>query len=215
MARGSRMDALDRMFKQLVRTIRTNHPAYLTQPFEVGELHQKILPYRHFRRDLLLESNEEYEYTLTQLLSGARGYLMVDDRMSDALQRELASPNPDTEAFRQFANLHVTLSPSALEQELTPAGAQKSVTPPEAAPIDPGVRPLPPTVRVPTPDAAAPAEEVRCGYCKGVLPVGHRIVFCPHCGQNLTVLNCSACGAELEVGWKYCVACGRASGRED
>jgi hypothetical protein len=209
------MDALDRMFKHLVRTIRANHPAYLTQPFEVGDLHQKILPFRHFRRELLLESNEEYEFTMTQLLSGARGYLMVDDRMREALERELASPNPDTEAFRRFADLHVTLAPAALERELTPVEAQPRVTPSDASQIDPALRALPPTVRISTPDASPPIEEARCGYCKGLLPPGHRVVFCPHCGQNLTVLNCSACGVEMEVGWKYCVACGRASGREE
>jgi hypothetical protein len=35
--------------------------------------------------------------------------------------------------------------------------------------------------------------------------------FCPHCGQDLSVLRCGACSAELEPGWKFCVACGRAA----
>jgi len=209
------MDPLDRMFTALVRTIRADHPAYLSQPFEVGELHQVILPYRHFRGELRIESNHEYEFTLTQLLSGARGYLLVDDRMRDALERELASPNPDTEAFREFADLHVTLSPAALEKALTPSTAPAAATPPDSTPVDTAQRPFQPTVRVPTPDAPAPVEEARCGYCKGKLPTGQRVVFCPHCGQNLTVLNCSACGAEMEVEWKFCVSCGRPSGRQD
>jgi predicted amidophosphoribosyltransferase len=48
-----------------------------------------------------------------------------------------------------------------------------------------------------------------CRYCGGDLPPGRRIVFCPHCGQNLTVVNCMACGTELELGWKFCTTCGR------
>jgi hypothetical protein len=51
-----------------------------------------------------------------------------------------------------------------------------------------------------------------CRYCGGELPEGRAITFCPHCGQNLTVLNCPACGTELDVGWKFCTTCGRAAG---
>ena len=97
------MDNLDRMYRHLVRTIRSRFPQYLTQPFDVGELHQTILPYRHHRRELGLETNEDYEITLTELLSGARDYLIVDDRMRDVLKAELASTNPDPSKFKQFA----------------------------------------------------------------------------------------------------------------
>jgi predicted amidophosphoribosyltransferase len=44
------------------------------------------------------------------------------------------------------------------------------------------------------------------------LPEGRNITYCPHCGQNLTVVNCPACGTELDVGWKFCTTCGRAAG---
>ncbi|HEU4988319.1 MAG: zinc ribbon domain-containing protein [Gemmatimonadota bacterium] len=200
------MDAIDRMFSVLARTVRDTQPRYLTQPFEVAELYQTLLPYRHFRRELALDTNEDYELTLMQLLSGARGYLIVDDRMRDALTRELQSPNPDPGAFREFADAQVGLSPAALQrQTLTPEG-----------PID-ATRGGASTVRLSTPAsvaaAAAAVDETRCRYCSGKLPPGRSVVFCPHCGQNLTVMNCSACGAELEVGWKYCVACGRPFGQ--
>ena len=204
------MDALDRMIVQLVRVIRASHPQYLTGPFEVGELHQTILPYRHYRRELQIETNQEYEFTLTQLLSGARGYLAVDDRMRDALEHEVASPNPDTEKFRRFAELRVALSPAALERELVAGGAPTSdagasVETPQAVAS---------TVRLSTPGAAPAVDEGTCRYCKGKLPVGRRVVFCPYCGQNVTISNCAACGAEMEVGWKYCVACGRSTGQD-
>ncbi len=202
------MDAIDRMFHLLVQTVRDSQPRYLTQPFEVAELYQTLLPYRHFRRDLALDTNEDYELALMQLLSGTRGYLIVDDRMRDALERELASPSPDPGAFRQFADAQVALSPAAVQKlGHTPEGA-----------VD-AARSSASTVRLSTPAsmaaAAAAADEVRCRYCSGKLPQGRKVVFCPHCGQNLTVINCSACGAEVEVGWKYCVACGRPTGRAE
>jgi Double zinc ribbon len=201
------MDAIDRMFTVLAQTVRDAQPRYLTQPFEVAELYQTLLPYRHFRRELALDTNEDYEITLMQLLSGARGYLIVDDRMRDALERELKSPNPDPGAFRQFAEAQIALSPAALQrQSQTPEGA-----------VDPA-RMSASTVRFSTPAAqaaaAAAADEARCRYCGGKLPQGRKIVFCPHCGQNLTVMNCGACGAEMELDWKYCVACGRPTGQQ-
>ncbi len=53
-----------------------------------------------------------------------------------------------------------------------------------------------------------------CRYCGGALPGGRRVVFCPHCGQNLTVQRCPACGSELELGWKFCITCGRGVGSQ-
>src|SRR3569832_1240640 len=105
------MDNLDRMYRHLVRTVRAKYPQYLSQPFEVAELNQTILPYRHHRRELGLETNEDYEITLTELLSGARDYLIVDETMRDALKKELAAPNPDPSAFRQFSSAMIALSP--------------------------------------------------------------------------------------------------------
>ncbi|MGD0483923.1 MAG: zinc ribbon domain-containing protein [Gemmatimonadales bacterium] len=49
----------------------------------------------------------------------------------------------------------------------------------------------------------------QCGYCGGDLPVGRTVIFCPHCGQNVGVMHCPVCGTELDVGWRYCITCGR------
>src|SRR6476620_1341048 len=105
------MDNLDRMYRHLVRTVRTKYPQYLTQPFDVGELHQTILPYRLYRRELGLETIEDYEITLSELLSGARDYLVVDQQMKDVLKQDLASVNPDPSAFKQFSSAMVSLAP--------------------------------------------------------------------------------------------------------
>ena len=49
-----------------------------------------------------------------------------------------------------------------------------------------------------------------CRYCGQALPEGRPVTYCPHCGQNVTVRHCPACSTELEVGWHYCITCGRA-----
>ena len=84
------MDDLDRMFRQLVSVIRAEFPTYLDHPFEVAELYQSIIPYRHHRRALGFETNQDYELTLTRLLAGARGYLIGDPRMQERLRQELS-----------------------------------------------------------------------------------------------------------------------------
>jgi hypothetical protein len=269
------MDALDRTFRHLVQTIQTRYPAYLTQPFEVSELYQNILPYRHHRRELGLETNQDYEFVLLQLLAGTRDYLIIDEHMRDTLARELTSPNPDPGAFRQFAVSQVALSPAAVRLALEGAGAspvpalvgatraassattqklaahramsaaapatsplasaaaapvlapQKSAPAAAAAPLAAAAQAsnAPRRAAAPTPTppskvgaAAAPGRPMntivpqsgeQCRYCSGALPAGRKITFCPHCGQNLTIINCPACGTELELGWKFCTTCGR------
>ena len=230
------MDKIDRMYRHLVRTVRAKFPQYLTQPFDVAELHQNILPYRHHRRELGIETNEDYEIVLTELLSGARDYLIVDDRMRDALCAELASTNPDPSAFKKFASASITLSPSALQSlaigpdEDLPRSSLPSATVTLTA--ERPVHERSPATRTSTPVAApvaaspsAPAPEPpitrrsvvpqageRCRSCNEVLPAGRTITFCPHCGENVTTIHCPACGSELEVGWKFCPACGRPAG---
>ena len=238
------MDNLDRMYRHLVRTVRARFPQYVTEPFNVAELHQTILPYRLHRRELGLDTNEDYEITLTQLLSGSRDYVIVDDQMRDALRRELSTPNPDPSSYKEFGSATVALSPAAIrsldigpdEESLTSTTASSpnasgssnaaSVTgPPAAAPT--GAKPprsatpkLPTAAPVPRPVGAAttspsgvrrvmPEAGDRCRSCGEGLPTGRPITFCPHCGQNLTTMNCLGCGSELEVGWKFCPTCGR------
>ena len=149
------MDNLDRMYRHLVRTIRAKSPQYLTQPFDVASLQQTILPYRLHRRELGLETNEDYEITLTELLAGERDYLIVDERMRDALKAELKAVNPDPTAFKQFAPAMVALSPNALRS--LDAGPDDPTTPlrPVAVP-DPAMSEARPAAP-PTPQEAPPA----------------------------------------------------------
>ena len=222
MGTGARkgMDAVERMYRHLVRTVRSRFPQYLTESFTVAELYQTVLPYRLHRRELGLETNEDYEITLTELLSGAREYLIVDDQMRDALRAELATTNPDPTAFKQFATSTVALSPAALRSleagpaapttpqraTLLPTPSGRATSPISSASVD-APRPV---TRTPTgPRAVVPKAGERCTACNEELPAGRPITFCPHCGNDLTTLNCPACGSELEVGWKFCPTCGR------
>lgn len=125
---------------------------------------------------------------------------------------------------------------SPVEQMVIAARATEAVaTPPESAAAAPaipvGPRPTapqtaatstPPVVAPPPtalpPDSAMPVARpnpVRasagesCRYCGTSLPEGRSIVYCPGCGHNLTIKHCPACNTELEVGWKFCITCGR------
>lgn len=236
------MDDLDRMFRRLVQNVRNGYPEYLTHPFEVSELYQNLIPYRHNRRELEIETNQDYEVALCRLLTGERGYLVVDDSLAESIRRELSAPNPNTAVFREFAASRVQLPPDAQRRwqqmggDLAPAadaGAPTGEMPPaspppppppwsgrpstgatiaEAAPPPP---PEPPPVRSTTssfaidPESASEERPASCRYCGGSLPIGRQASFCPHCGQNLTIQRCPACGTEMELHWKFCITCGR------
>ena len=194
------MDAIDRMFHVLVRTLRERNPALLDAPFTVGELHSQILPYRHFRRELGLQSNQEYELVLMELLTGARGYLDVDDRLRDELGKEMAAGTPEPSRVRDYAESQVSVNLAA------------QATVPEAAPAQPQPAAAAPRRSAATQTPTGQRESNLCRYCAHELPVipGRQLNYCPHCGQNLQVLNCPACGAEVEAGWRFCVSGGKA-----
>ena len=243
------MDDLDRVFHRLVSNIRHRHPEYLTLPFTVQELYETLIPYRHHRRELGIETNQDYEIAVTRLLSGERDYLHADPEMRDKLQAELASPHADPGGFREFAGAKVSLAPEALRRirALTvPAGATTAAAtnaptpianepPAPSEPRQSAPESAPPVSAMPTPGgfsatfplsadtAGEPARPAAtaipsmlnapvpegCPFCSGTLPEGRTVIYCPHCGNNLSVSRCPACGGELEKGWKYCVSCGR------
>jgi hypothetical protein len=254
------MDELDRMYRRLVQNLRAGFPDLLSRPFEVSELYTTLVPYRHNRRELGLDTNQDYELALLRLLSGERGYLIGDPLMQTDLQNELQSSNPDLSKFRAYSTTMVSLAPDGARSVEPPAvrrpGSGGSVAigasaaavpssaagqaraamadrptigvpeqseradvtgmPPIAPPPLPASPPAPPLVSSPGPVTAANGDRSivasgMCRYCSGMLPEGRNITFCPHCGQNLTVQNCPACGTELEVGWKFCTTCGRAT----
>ncbi len=230
------MDDLDRLYRRLVHNIRATRPEYLKIPFSVRELYEQIVPYRHHRRELAIETNDDYETAVARLLSGERNYLVADPEMQESLRRELASPTGDPGLFKDYASATVTLT-AAAESALTPVpptpGAGMN-TPPSVARRDdshaeltPGqsavaafdamspsaVAPEVPTSPVPTLLESLSAVDVPtgCRFCGGTLPEGRETNYCPHCGENLRTRRCPACGSEVDTSWKFCITCGRAS----
>lgn len=262
------------MFRRLVQNVRNGYPDYLTRPFEVAELYQNLIPYRHNRREMEIDTNGDYEVALCQLLAGERGYVSGDAEMQEAVREELLSPNPNTAIFREFAASRVALSqdairrhdqmtvdvgaPAAILAAATPGAPRRSpiagtqpggvqsqsrtspppASPPRPAPMPPASSSFPPippasgpggaerlapassrppaertSTPVTTPRASTSATAgAACRYCGGSLPAGRPAVYCPHCGQNLTIQRCPACNTELELAWKHCITCGRAMG---
>lgn len=218
-------DELDRLFIHLVRAVRDAKPEFLSRPFEVGEL-LTFVPYRAVRVDVGVETADDYAHAVTRLLAGERGYIFADDLMQDDLRAELGGPNPDLNAYRSYLNARVSLAQEHTRQHLeqmTPpiphetivdAASAPAPTRPIAEPLS-LPRPIVPRMSAPPrpldPEAVAPKRPSRpgCKYCGQTLPEGREVLFCPNCGQNLLVRRCAACSAELEPGWKFCVACGR------
>ena len=225
------MDDLDRVFHRLVSNIRHRHSEYLTLPFTVQELYETLIPYRHHRRELGIETNQDYEMAVARLLSGERDYLLADQAMRDKLVAELQSGHGDAGAFREFASAKVSLAPEALRRirALTASGTDdESPEGVASSPPSPVINKTFPVASPPSPSAlldsprATPGAALSsmmnaavpegCRFCGGTLPEGRSVVYCPHCGNNLSVSRCPACGSELEKGWKFCVTCGRGVG---
>src|SRR5947208_17071100 len=90
------MDDLDRLFQRLVHNIRNGHAEYLSVPFTVQELYDTLVPYRHYRRDLGIDTNQDYEAAVTRLLSGEKGYKRADKDMQDRRTINDTVPNNQT-----------------------------------------------------------------------------------------------------------------------
>jgi hypothetical protein len=164
------MDDLDRMFRRLVQNIRNGYPEYLSQPFEVAELYQSLVPYRHNRRELEIDSNEEYEVVLCRLLAGERALLSGDDVMKETIREELTNPNPNTTIYREFASSRVVLVPDALRRADVSERALDG--PPSPAPRgSPTLAPSrPPTPAPSWPAASAAPGSPRVSPAIGPLP---------------------------------------------
>lgn len=130
------MDDLDRLYRRLVHNIRANRPEYLQIPFTVRELYEQIIPYRHNRRELGIETNDDYEIAVARLLSGERGYLQGDPAMQEQLRRELASPTGDPGVFKDHGDATVSLTPAASDARTPVAGVSAAgmKTPVQSAP---------------------------------------------------------------------------------
>jgi hypothetical protein len=206
------MDDLDRLFQRLVHNIRNGHAEYLSVPFTVAELHDTLVPYRHYRRDLGIETNQDYEAAVTRLISGERGYVRADEAMQQRLKKEVASAHADPGLFREYASTRISLVPEAVKNlgvtiPAKTAGGYSVGAPAPAGGNGGGQGAGTTSFTVPTLTSMDLPEG--CRYCGGTLPEGRAITYCPNCGQNLAAKHCAGCGAELDPAWKFCVSCGK------
>jgi hypothetical protein len=222
------MDDVDRLFHYLVNHLATSAPEYLRRPFQVSELYQRLIPYRHHRTALGFSAIEDYEFAILKLLAGERGYAHLDpDDVQRALATELEAISPAPGAFREFAAASVTLDRLAVQRLLDP---QTAYAPPSATPADPTAYAPPPmaAARPPGPLANFAAQTTSpldvmpagpsntrpiraselCPGCGENLPAGRRAHYCPFCGLRLGEVECRQCGEALDVAWVFCPTCG-------
>jgi len=231
-------DELERLFHRLVLNVAQLDPSRLDAPLPLVEIHQNLVPYRTHRAVLAIETHQDYEMTVLRLLAGERGFARVEpDEVRQLIEREAQAVNPDTGIFRRFPSATVRLEPDQVREVLGTA-QPASAEPPAPEPMAPVVTafefaegnapPLAddgdqPDLPFSLADGEVSEESepvgrdvtiggAQCGYCGGDLPVGRTVIFCPHCGQNVGVMHCSVCGTELDVGWQFCITCGREMG---
>jgi Double zinc ribbon len=207
------MDDLDRLFQRLVHNIRNGHAEYLSVPFTVQELYDTLVPYRHYRRDLGIDTNQDYEAAVMRLLSGENGYIRSDQAMQERLKKELATPHPDLGAFRDYAETRISLAPQAVQKLGVSIPAQNAggfaVGTRTAGGQGNGSPAAEGGTSFSIPSLTTLEPPSGCRFCGGTLPEGRTVTYCPHCGQNLAAKHCEGCGAELDLTWKFCVNCGK------
>jgi len=223
------MDELDRLFSLLVTALARE--TRVAVPFPAADIYERLVPYRSNRSRLNVATHQDYEMAVLRLLAGERHYVQLEpENVREAMQREIGTINPDPAYFRSFPDAQVMVNGRAAERVLM---ADRAYAPSLGNDDDDeisdttGENPVPyvppaafhsPAAPPPTPaaqrskDALAPNQ---CEYCGGVLPSGREARFCPHCGQPREgELKCQGCGATVDVGWAYCLSCGRATGFE-
>ena len=223
-------DDLDRLFERLVSVLADDAPGRLAVPFPAAEVYERLVPYRSNRSTLKVATHQDYEMAVLRLLAGERGYASLEPtEVREALEREAIEKNPDTGLFRQFPDALLSLNRLAAERFLRRDRAYAPPSPPPVSPESPeaaaddgddGGDEDVGKEQAPLAGAAFELAEQsesprQCPYCGETLPGSRKVNFCPQCGQPPSgELRCPACGGEVDVGWRYCVSCGRATGFE-
>lgn len=220
------MDELDRLFALLVAALARE--TRVAVPFPASDVYERLVAYRSNRSRLNVATHQDYEMAVLRLLAGERNYVQLEpESVREAMQREIATINPDPAYFRSFPDAQVMINGRAAERVMQ---ADRAYAPPRSDADDDelvdatGENPVPvpfipaAAFRSPAPSPARsrdPLAPNQCEYCGGVLPQKREAHFCPHCGQPQEgQLKCPGCGNDLDVGWAYCLSCGRSTGFE-
>ena len=209
-------DSLERFHRALVEEILRTRPLYLSEPFTVAEIYQNLVPYRTHRDRIGVEMNGDYEDVLLRLLAGEGEYLLLEsDHARREIKDELGSPNPNTGLYREYAAADVRLNPIRMPRDFGPVDP--------VAPDDPVTTEGPSReggdlrepIEVEAPAAARGDPLAACLWCREPLPRRETLNYCPFCGADLHTIPCPNCGEELEVEWRFCVACRTEVGSPD
>ena len=192
------LDDLDRLAFRLSRTIRTQYPHLLSQGFTLADLEERLLSFRDARREMADGGVAAFEHAILRLLSGERGYVKADAELRTAAAQALGVPSPSLSLVRVWATASLTLTAPA-----TGIGMERMAAPPATDISDRTAETKPET------------KSCGCRYCGSLLPDNRRMIFCPHCGIDLTKRHCPACSTELDVHWRFCVTCGRSADLPD
>jgi len=101
----------DRIFDRLVRTLSGGSPDQLASTFTVSDIVHALVPYRTYRGELGVETLQDYEHAVLELLAGERGLLVCDPDTVTVIRKELAAPDPDTQLLRRLQTVSVRLGP--------------------------------------------------------------------------------------------------------
>ena len=178
------------------------------KPITVEDLIETILPYHYVRSALGLTMKGEYDLAVLDFLHCGE-YLRVDSRLAEAVERELATPEPDLAFLSELAEARVEVRPEAWAHWSGPT---------DAGPDLQEVSGEYPAVGSSRPADASGAEgdrtvtpSQRCRHCQRVLPERSDVQFCPYCGAGQADPTCAECDEHLERGWAYCPRCGKAT----
>ncbi len=231
------MDDLDRLFIELVDTLRRERPAEVKEPLAVSDVTERIIPYPKVRNRAGFRSNDDYETALSRLLSGERAYLLSEGPMQEELRAGLEEPLPDIRRYRAFGDSRVRLNP----EEIPPPGDIRYAPPElrervEREAAEDEARRLE-TLNSEVPEAAGPHPEAhleaelteeseenapseaeapaedddvdRFAACPECeATLPQAALFCPFCGYSVSATTCRNCGAELDRAWRFCARCG-------
>lgn len=118
------MDDVTRLFRALVQHLAEHDPRRLSEPFQISELYQSLIPYRLFKNELQFGSIDDYEMAILRLLAGERELVSLDpEDVQEVLRAESEALVPDTGAFRDFAGTRILLKAHAVRNVLDEASA--------------------------------------------------------------------------------------------